>query len=141
MALEIHLQSVRIQRQSDIPTEYYWGMMHDALIDVEEHRLAALDVLFRQKEQVEKAYNIRVNAKVFVIGDLVWKVILPMDRRDRVLGKWSPNWEGPFLVVQVFSNNAYEIEELTSEGRILRVNGKYLKKYRPMLQEIVIGKE
>ena len=64
-----------------------------------------------------------------------------MDRRDRVLGKWSPNWEGPFRVVQAFSNNAYEIEELTLEGLILRVNGKYLKKYRPMLQEIVIGKE
>ena len=100
-------------------------MTHDAMVDVKEHRLAALDTLFRQKKQVKKAYNIRVNAKVFVTGDLVWKVILPMDQNDRVLPKWSPNWEGLFRVVQVFSNNAYEILELTSEGRTLRVNGKY----------------
>ena len=61
------------------------------------------------------------------------KVIMPMDQRDRTLGKWSPNWEGPFRILQVFSNKAYEIEELALEKRILRVNGKYLKRYRPML--------
>ena len=96
-----------MQRQSDIPTEYYWGMMYDTLVDVEEHRLAALDTLFRQKEQVARAYNRRVDAKVFVSRDMVWKVILPIDRRDIVMGKWSPNWEGLFQVLQVFSNNAY----------------------------------
>ena len=107
--------------------------MYDTLLDVEVHKLAALDTLFRQKEQVASAYNKRVNAKAPVFGNMVWKVILHMDRRDKVLGKWSPNWEGPFQIVQVFSNNAYEIEELTPEGRILQVNGKYLKRYRPML--------
>ena len=70
---------MRIQRQLDIPTEYYWGMMHDAPIDNEEHRLITLDTLFRHKEHVAKAYNRRVNAKAFVMGYLVWKVILPMD--------------------------------------------------------------
>jgi hypothetical protein len=33
-------------------------------------------------------------------------------KKYRVMGKWSPLWEGPFEVVQVFSNGAYEIEEL-----------------------------
>ena len=42
------------------------------------------------------------------------------------------------LNITSFSNNAFEIEELTPEGQILRVNGKYLKRYRPMLQEIMI---
>lgn len=68
----------------------------------------------------------------------MWKVILHMDRKDRALGKWSPKWEGPFQIVQVFSNGAYEIEELDEERRILRVNGKYLKKYRPALREVKV---
>ena len=71
-------------------------MMYDTLVDVEEHRLAALDTLFRQKEQLARAYNKRVTAKAFIFRDMVWKGILPMDRRDRILGKWSLNWEGPF---------------------------------------------
>jgi hypothetical protein len=64
-----------------------------------------------------------------------------MDKKDRVLGKWSPHWEGPFKIVQVFSNGAYEIEELSPEKHVLGINGKYLKKYKPALLEINISAE
>ena len=70
--------------------------------------------------------------------DLVWKVILPMDRKDRNMGKWSPKWEGPFKIIQTLSGGAYEVEELNEDQRLLRVNGKYLKNYRPVLQEVRI---
>jgi hypothetical protein len=116
-------------------------MMSDELVDLDEERLSALEVLTKQKERVAKAYNKKVKSKSFNVGDLVWKVILPMDRKDRVLGKWSPNWEGPFKVVQVYSNGAYEIEELTPEKRTLGINGKYLKKYKPTLLEVNISAE
>lgn len=86
-----------------------------------------------------KAYNRKVNMMAFDCGDMVWKVILPMDRTDKVIGKWFPNLEGPFQVVQIFSNNAYDIEELTLEGRTLCINGKYLKRYKHMLTEITIN--
>lgn len=65
---------------------------------------------------------------MFNLGYLVRKVILPMDKKDRTLGKWSTNWEGTFKVLQAYMNNAYEVKELTPEGRNLRINGKYLKK-------------
>src|ERR1044072_523232 len=132
------MQSVRIQRQNEIPSEDYWDMMADELVDLDEERMLALDSLRRQKDRVAKAYNKKVKDKVFYVEDLVWKVILPMDINDRVLGKWSPNWERPFKVIQIFSNNAYELEELAPDRRILRVNGKYLKKYKLILQEISI---
>jgi len=82
-----------------------------------------------------------VKSKLFVQGDLVWKVILPMDKKNRILGKWSPSCEGPWQILRVFSNNAYEIEELNDDQRILCINGKYLKKYRLMLQEIKTAQE
>ncbi|CAJ2674166.1 unnamed protein product [Trifolium pratense] len=116
LPVEIYLQSIRIQRQMEIPTDHYWSMMFDELVDLDEERLRALDTLSRQKERVAKAYNKKVKSKTFDVGNLVWKVILPMDKKDRVLGKWSPNWEGPFKIIQVFSNGAYEIEELTPEN-------------------------
>jgi hypothetical protein len=141
LPVEIHLQSVRIQRQEEIPRDHYWDMMLDELVDLDEERIKALEMLTRQKERVARAYNKKVKSKTFSVGNLVWKVILPMDKKDRVLGKWSPNWEGPFKVVQVFSNGAYEIEELTEEQCSLIINGKYLKKYKPALQEIKISEE
>lgn len=91
LPLEIYLQSVRIQRKSEIPTEYYWDMMYDEFSDLNEERLDALDVLMRQKERMAKAYNKKVKTKSFSLGDLVWKVIFPMDKNDRTLGKWSLN--------------------------------------------------
>ena len=100
-----------------------------------------LEILTKQKERVAKAYNKKVKSKFFTQGDLVWKVILPMDKKDRALEKWSPSWEGPWEILRVFSNNAYEIDELNDERRILRINGKYLKKYKSLLQEIKIKQE
>ena len=118
----------------EIPTDQYWNMMLDEMVDVDEERVMALEVLLRQKECLAKAFNKKVRSKSFNIGDYVWKVILPMEKKDRVLGKWSPNWEGPFKILQVFSNGAYD-------SRIFRINGKYLKKYKPILQEVKIIQE
>ncbi|XP_050916486.1 uncharacterized protein LOC127131615 [Lathyrus oleraceus] len=141
LPVEIHLESKRIQRYHEIPIESYWSMMLDELVDLDEERLKALELLKWKKKRVENSYNTKVKIKTFSPEYLVWKVILPMDRKDRTLGKWSPKWEGPFQILQVFSNGAYEIEELNENKRILRVNGKYLKNYRPVLQEIKIREE
>lgn len=61
--------------------------MFDELVDLDEERLDALDVLMRHKERMAKAYNKKVKFKTFSLGDLVWKVILPMDQKDRTLSK------------------------------------------------------
>ncbi|XP_050919596.1 uncharacterized protein LOC127137154 [Lathyrus oleraceus] len=141
LPVEIHLQSIRIQRNHEIPTESYWSMMLDELVDLDEERLNALELLKRKKKIVENSYYKKVKVKSFLPENLVWKVILPMDRKDRILGKWSPKWEGPFQILQVFSNGAYDIGEINEDKRTLRVNGTYLKKYRPILQEIKIRDE
>ncbi|XP_058784623.1 uncharacterized protein LOC131659451 [Vicia villosa] len=110
------------------------------LIELDEERLRALEVLKRQKEIVARAYNQKVKGKTFTSNDLVWKVILPMDKKNKALGKRSPYWEGPFRVLKAFSNNAYEIEELAEDRRILKVNGKCLKIYKPFMHEVKIAK-
>src|SRR4051812_10173699 len=102
-------------------------MMIDELVNLDEERILALDSLRRQKEKVARAYNKKVRNKVFTVNILVWKVILHMDRNDQFLGNWSPIWEGLFKVIQVFTNNAYGLEELAPDRRIIKVNGKYLK--------------
>lgn len=65
--------------------------MLDELVDIDEERLTALDIVISQKECVAKAYNKKVKSKVFPVGDYVWKVIFPMNQRDEALEKWSPN--------------------------------------------------
>ena len=61
--------------------------MIDELVDLDEERLIALEVLTKQKERVAKAYNKKVKSKIFAQGDLVWKVILTMDKKESNFGK------------------------------------------------------
>ncbi|CAL2228529.1 unnamed protein product [Prunus armeniaca] len=75
--------------------------MAQELDDLDEVRLGALGRLKAQKEVVAGAYDKRTKAKSFRVGDLVWKTILPVGSKDPKFGKWSPTWEGPFLVHKV----------------------------------------
>nr|KYP39271.1 hypothetical protein KK1_039409 [Cajanus cajan] len=64
--------------------------------------------VIHQKEKVSRVYKRKVTTKKFLIGDLVLKVIIPMDQKSRNLGKWS--YKGPFVIEQIYSNNAYVIK-------------------------------
>ena len=58
-------------------------MMGDNLDEVIDKRLKALEEIEKEKKRVAKAYNKRVKAKLFQVGDLVWKTILPLGTRSR----------------------------------------------------------
>ena len=55
--------------------------------------------------------------------------MLPIGAKDIELGKWSPNWEGPFKVHHVLLRNVYWLSSLEREPQKRFINGKYLKKY------------
>jgi hypothetical protein len=40
---------------------------------------------------VAKTYNKKVKSKSFHVGDLVWKIILPIESKSNKFGKWSPS--------------------------------------------------
>jgi hypothetical protein len=92
-----------------------------------------LEEIEKEKVKIAKQHNKRVMEKSFEVGDLVWKMILPLGTQSGKFGKWSPCWEGPFRVIRVVPGNAYFVENL--EGHLLpkALNGKYLKQYYPIM--------
>ena len=111
--------------------ENYHNLMMDNIEEVADKRIRALEDIEKEKLRVAKTYHKRVRLKDFQIGDLVWKVILPVGSRSQKFGKWSPSWEGPLRAVRIVPGNSYLVETL--EGGILprAINGKYLKKLHP----------
>jgi hypothetical protein len=77
----------------------------------------------KDKIMVAKAYNKKVKAKPFQVGDLVWKTILPLRSRDRKFGKRSPSWEGPYKITQVITGNTYMLQTLQGEDFPKALNG------------------
>ena len=66
------------------------------LESTDDRRIQAFNYMLIQKNKVAQTYNKRIKRKIFEVGELVWKIILLVGSKDKKLGKWSPNWEGPF---------------------------------------------
>jgi hypothetical protein len=86
-----------------------------------------LEEIEKEKVRIVKAYNKRVKEKLFQVGDLVWKMILPLGTRSNQFWKWSPSWKGSFNVTKVVSSSAYFVETLEGIPLLKALNGKYLK--------------
>ena len=56
-------------------------------------------------------------------------MIFPPGSRTTEYGKWSPNWEGPFVVKEVKPNGVYELVDEQGELQVPGVNARFLKKY------------
>jgi hypothetical protein len=63
----------------------------DKIDDVHESRFKALEEIEKENIKIAKAYNKRVVEKSFQVGDLVWKMILPLGTQSCKFGKWSPS--------------------------------------------------
>jgi hypothetical protein len=98
LPVEISLNVVRFAKQNDMTIGDYYNSMMDNIDEVSYKRMTALGEIEKDKIMVAKAYNKKVKAKPFQVGDLIWKAILPLRIKDRKFGKWSPSWEGPYKV-------------------------------------------
>ena len=131
LPMEVVVPSLRVSKHNGLnPQEYNEAMMMklDAL---DGKILQVLDHIMIQKKKVAGAYNKWIKINIFEEGELVWKVVLLIDAKDRELGNWSPNWEGPFKVNEILPENAYWLSSLKEELHKRFINGKYLEKYFP----------
>ncbi|CAL2270038.1 unnamed protein product [Prunus armeniaca] len=82
---------------------------------------------------VSRAYNKRVKNKSFEEGEIVWKAVLPLGTHVAGYGKWSPTWEGPFIINQILGMGAYRLQDRDGEIHTAPINGKWLKKFYPTM--------
>ena len=59
-----------------------------------------------------------------------------MGAQIRGFGKWSPTWEGPFIVNQVLGKGGYYLEDMEGGLQKHPINVKFLKKYHPTLWDV-----
>jgi hypothetical protein len=133
LPVEVSLQNLRITRQYYLTAKEYTELKMDKVDEAPEHRLKALEEIDKEKVKIPKAYNERVMEKLFQVGDLVWKTILPLGTQSGKFGKWSHSWEGPFRVIRVVPGNAYFMENLEGHSLPKALNGEYIKRYYPSM--------
>jgi hypothetical protein len=115
LPVKISLNIVRFAKKNDLTVGDYYNSMMDNIDEVTDKRVTTLGEIEKDKIMVAKAYNKKVKATLFQVGDLVWKTILPLRSKDRKFGKWSLSWESPYKVTHVMSGNTYLL--LTLQGK------------------------
>ncbi|KAJ1700959.1 hypothetical protein LUZ63_000738 [Rhynchospora breviuscula] len=75
-----------------------------------------------------KAYEKLSRPRAFRKGELV--LVLRRIITSRHHGpKFAPNWEGPFIIDQVYDGGTYLLADQEGNHPISPINGRYLKKY------------
>jgi hypothetical protein len=78
LPVEIGLQNLRVTGQDSLSAKKYHRLVMDKIDDVPKSRFKTLEEIEREKVKIAKTYNKRVVEKWFQVGDLVWKMILPL---------------------------------------------------------------
>ena len=74
-----------------------------------------------------KAFNKKIKYRVYQTSNLVIKrIILP---EGDPMGKWTPTYEGPFVVKKVFSGGAMMLTTMDDEDFPHPVNADIAKKF------------
>jgi hypothetical protein len=131
LPVEVNLGAYRLANQNNLSVESYYALMMDNIDEVTDKCIEALEEIEKDKRRVARAYNKKVKAKSFQVGDLVWKTILCIGSKSNKFGKWSPSWEGPYKVVRVCSGNYYMVETLQGQRLPRALKGRYLKTFHP----------
>jgi hypothetical protein len=131
LPVEVNLGAYRPAKQNNLDVESYCALMMDNIDEVTDKRMEALEEIEKDKRRVARAYNKKLNAKSFQVGDLVWKTILSIGSKSNKFGKWSPSWEGQYKVVKVCFGNSYVVETLQGQRLPRALNGRYLKIFHP----------
>ena len=95
------------------------------LQELEEIRNDAYESSRIYKEKTKAFHDQMISRKKFSIGQ---KVLLYHSRLKLFPGKLRSRWIGPFLVTNVFSHGAVEIQSLDT-GKTFKVNGYHLKPF------------
>ena len=74
-----------------------------------------------------RAHDKKILPRQFQEGELVLKRI-PQNWQD-TCGKWSPNWEGPYVVKKAFSGGALILAGMDWKEFSTPINADIVKKY------------
>ena len=127
LPIEVQIPSLRIMKDAGLSKEYWIQTRLDQLNLIDEKRLTAICHGQTYQKRMIKAFNKKVRRQEYQVGDLVIKrIILPQgDPR----GKWTPTYEGPFVVKNIFSGGAVILTTMNGDDLPHPVNADIVKKY------------
>lgn len=127
LPFEVEIPSLRVIKEAELEEAEWIQARFEQLNLIEGKRLNALCHGQLYQKRMKKAFDKRVRPRELQEGDLVLKKILPIHKDSR--GKWTPNYEGPYVVKKAFSGGALILTNMDGDELPHPVNSDSVKKY------------
>ena len=127
LPIEVEIPSLRVLREVELEEAEWIQARYEQLNLIEEKRMK--DICHGQlyQKRMMRAHDKKIRSRKFQEGELVLKRIL--QNRQDPRRKWSPNWEGPYVVKKAFSGGALMLTEIDRKEFPGLINADIVKKY------------
>ncbi|XP_070020774.1 uncharacterized protein [Nicotiana sylvestris] len=107
---EVKIPSLRIIQEAELDDVEWVKSCYEQLALIDGKRMNAVYHGQLSQNRMSKAFNKRVKPRQFTPGQLVLKKIFL--HQDEAKGKFSPNWQVPYLVHQVLIRGTLILVEM-----------------------------
>ena len=127
LPIEVEILSLRVLKEIELEEAEWAQARYEQLNLIEEKRMKAICHGQLYQKRMMKAHDKKIWPRQFQEGELVLKRIL--QNRQDPRGKWSPNWEGPYVVKKAFLGGALILTEMDGKEFPGPINANIVKKY------------
>ncbi|XP_070002294.1 uncharacterized protein [Nicotiana sylvestris] len=124
---KVEIPSLRIIQEAELDDAEWVKGRYEQLALIDGKRMNAVCHGQLYQNRVSRAFNKRVKPRKFTLGQLVLKKIFP--HQDEAKGKFSPNWQGPYMVHRVLIGEALILVEMDGEVWSKPINSNAVKRY------------
>ncbi|XP_070002058.1 uncharacterized protein [Nicotiana sylvestris] len=110
---EVEIPSLRIIQEAELDDVEWVKSHYEQLALIDGKRMNAVCHGQLYQNRMSTAFNKRVKPRQFTPGLLVLKKIFP--HQDEAKGKFSPNWQGPYMVHWVLAGGALILAKMDRE--------------------------
>ena len=127
LPIEVDIPSLRVIMETKLTEAEWMQNRFDQLNLIEEKRMTTLCHGQLYQKRMKKAFDKKVKPREFREGDLVLRKIMSFDTDSR--GKWTPNFEVPYVVKKAFPGGALIHETMDGEEFPRPMNADAVQKY------------
>ncbi|PHT39337.1 hypothetical protein CQW23_22910 [Capsicum baccatum] len=124
---KVEIPSLRVIVEVEIDDDEWVKTRLEHLSLIEEKRLTSVCHGQLYQRRMARAYNKKVHPRNFEVGQLVLRRILP--HQVEAKGKFSPNWQDPFVVKKVLPNGALYLTDIEGKMAEMAINVDAVKRY------------
>ncbi|XP_047268176.1 uncharacterized protein LOC124898581 [Capsicum annuum] len=125
--VEVEIPSLRIIQEAKLSNKEWVRARYEQLMLIDEKRMVIVCYSQLYQYRMIRAFKKKVRARIFKVGQLVLKRIFP--HQEVYKGKFSPNWQRPYIIRKVLSGGALIISEMDGQEWTKPINSDVVKRY------------